>query len=118
MWLLCAWDVGIKIREYFPERCPRFERSASLVCFTRPTVFRKKSCRRHVRTARLKFEHGYARFGKIKVIVATVKAAQNDVTHHGMAAGGVFQLPNASFCFGTESGYLLRSLTTCQQNCG
>lgn len=118
MWFLCARDVGIKIGKYFPERCPGFERPASLICLTRPTVFHKKSRRHHVRTTGLKFEHGDARFRKIKVIITSAEAAQDDVAHHGMTAGGVLQLPNAGFCFGTESGYLLRSLTTCQQNCG
>jgi len=82
MRFLCARDVGIKIRKHFSEHCPRFERSARFICFTRPSVSRKKACCGHVRTTGLKLQNCYAPFGKIKIIIATVEAAQNDITYH------------------------------------
>ena len=118
MWFLSARDVGVKIGKDFPEHSPRFERTAGVVSFSGPTVSRQQPGRGHMRTTRLKFENCHSRFGEIKIIVAAVEAAQNDVTDDGVTAVAILQLPNSGFRFGTKSGYLLRSLAARQQNCG
>lgn len=118
MRFLGGWEVGIKIRKHFPQCRPRSERPSRLTDFARPPVFGKQTRGRHVRATSLKFENSYPGFGKIQIIVAPVETAEKDVANDRMTAKGVLQLADAGFCFGAESGYLLRRLTTCQQNCG